>query len=195
MDTISFAEGVDIHELLMKRRSGRAFDATRPLTDADVQALLEAARWAPSGGNGQPWRYVFGRKGEATYDKLLALLMEGNRQWAQHAPALVLTVYQAARVAGDGSLQHNRTAMHDLGMANFSLVVEALNRGMMTRMMGGFHRDAALKLIDAEQNHFDVGPIIAIGYETTPAHLSEELQQRETAPRTRKPTEEILLKI
>jgi nitroreductase len=195
MDTITLNEGVDIHELLMKRRSGRAFDASRSLTDADVHALLEAARWAPSGGNGQPWRYVFGRKGDATYDKLLALLMEGNRLWAQHAPALVLTVYQAARIASDGSLQNNRTAMHDLGMANFSLVIEALNRGMMTRMMGGFHRDAALKLIDAEHNHFDVGPIIAVGYEIAPAYLSEEIQQRENAPRTRKPAQEMLLKI
>lgn len=195
MEAMTFKEGVDIHELLTRRRSGRAFDANRPLTDEDVHALLEAARWAPSGGNGQPWRYVFGRKGDATFDTLLGLLMEGNREWAQFAPALILTVYQAARVASNGSLQTNRTAMHDLGMANFSLAIEALNRGMMTRMMGGFHRDAALKLIEAEANHFDVGPVIAVGYETTPAHLSEELQKREQQPRTRKPVEELLLKI
>lgn len=195
MEAMTFKEGVDIHELLLNRRSGRAFDANRPLTDEDVHALLEAARWAPSGGNVQPWRYVIGRKGDATHDKLFGLLMEGNRQWAQHAPALILTVYQAARVAGDGSIQNNRTAMHDLGMANFSLTIEALNRGMMTRMMGGFNRDAALKLIDADHNHFDVGPIIAVGYETTPAHLSEELQQREKAPRSRKPIDELLLHV
>lgn len=192
---LTFKEGVDIHELLMRRRSGRSFDAARLLTDEDVHALLEAVRWAPSGGNVQPWRYVFGRKGEATYDKVLGLLNQGNQQWAQHAPALILTVYQAARVASDGSLQTNRTAMHDLGMANFALAIEALNRGMMTRMMGGYQRDAALKLIDAERNHFDVGPVIAVGYETTPAHLSEEIQQREQQPRTRKPIGELLLGI
>ena len=193
MEATTLKEGTDIHELLTRRRSGRAFDERRPLADADVQALLEAARWAPSGGNVQPWRYVIGRKGDTNYDQLLALLMEGNRQWAQHAPALILTVYQAARVASDGSLQNNRTAMHDLGMANFSLAVEALNRGLMTHMVGGFNRDAALKLIDAEQNHFDVGPMIAVGYETTPAHLIEKLQQMESAPRTRKPVDALLL--
>jgi nitroreductase len=195
MEAITFGEDVDIHELLLKRRSGRSFDAARPLTDEDVRAVLEAARWAPSGGNVQPWRYVIGRKGEDAYDTLLGLLNEGNRQWAQFAPALVLTVYQAARVAGDGAVQPNRTAMHDLGMANLSLAVEAVNRGMMTRMMGGFNRDAALRLIDAEANHFDVGPMIAIGFETEPAHLSDEIQQREKMPRTRKPVEELLLKI
>lgn len=195
METITLNGRIAIHELLTKRRSGRAFDANRPLSDEDVQALIEAARWAPSGGNVQPWRFVFGRRGEPTYDKLLALLSEGNRLWAQHAPALLLTVCQTARVASDGSLQNNRTAMHDLGMANFSLVIEALNRGMMTRMMGGFNREAALKLIDAERNHFDVGPMIAIGFETTPAHLSETIQQREKQPRTRKPAESLLLQV
>ena len=80
-------------------------------------------------------------------------------------------------------------------MANLSLAVEAVNRGMMTRMMGGFNRDAALRLINADANHFDVGPMIAIGYETEPDHLSEEIQQREKMPRTRKPVEELLLNI
>lgn len=191
----TFAEGVDIHELLMKRRSGRSYDPARPLTDEDVNALLEAARWAPSGGNVQPWRYALARRGEPAYAKLLALLNEGNREWAQFAPALALTAYQAARVSSNGTLQPNRTAMHDLGMANFSLAIEALNRGMMTRMMGGFDRDAALKLIDAETHHFDVGPMIAIGYETAPAHLSEAIQQRDQQPRTRKPVSELLLNI
>lgn len=195
MEAIKFGEGVDIHELLVKRRSGRAFDAQRPLSDEDVHALLEAARWAPSGGNAQPWRYVIGRKGDATYEKLAALLFDGNRQWAQHAPALILTVYQAARVASDGSVQPNPVALHDLGMANFSLTIEAINRGMMTRMMGGYNHDAALKLIDAEAQHLGVGPVIAVGYETTPDHLSEEIQQREKAPRSRKPIEELLLYI
>jgi nitroreductase len=195
MEAVTFGEEVDIHELLVKRRSGRSFDAARPLTDEDVRAVLEAARWAPSGGNVQPWRFVIGRKGDGAYDTLLGLLNDGNRQWAQFAPALILTAYQAARVAGDGTLQANRTAMHDLGMANLSLAVEAVNRGMMTRMMGGFNRDAALRLINAEVNHFDVGPMIAIGYEAEPAHLSEDIRQREKMPRTRKPVDELLLKI
>jgi nitroreductase len=184
-----------VHELLQKRRSGRAYDASRPVTDTDLEALLEAAHWAPSGGNVQPWRYVVGRKGESdgAWDKVLALLVEGNRAWAQHAPVLILSVFEAVRTTADGRQAPNRTAMHDLGMANISLVYEAVHRGLMARMMGGFNRDAALALINAEANGFDVGPVIALGYERDPAHLSEELQQRERQPRTRKPASELLL--
>lgn len=183
----------NVHELLQKRRSGRAYDSTRAVTQADLTALLEAARWAPSGGNVQPWRYVIGHKDDVAWDKLFALLAEGNRAWAQHAPVLILSVFEAVRTTADGRKQPNRTAMHDLGMANISLVYEAVNRGLMARMMGGFNREAALALINAEANGFDVGPVIALGYERDPAHLTEDLQAREQQPRTRRPAAELLL--
>lgn len=189
----ALASDTSVHELLQKRRSGRAYDANRPVADADLEALLEAARWAPSGGNVQPWRYVIGHKGDATWNKLFALLAEGNRAWAQHAPVLILSVFEAVRTTADGRQAPNRTAMHDLGMANISLVYEAVNRGLMARMMGGFNRDAALALINAEANGFDVGPVIALGYERDPAHLTEDLQARERQPRTRKSAGELLL--
>jgi nitroreductase len=192
-DTLAYSQRTDIHELIQRRRSGRAYDAAREVTQADLDVLLEAARWAPSGGNVQPWRYVIGRTGDATWDKLFALLAEGNRAWAQHAPVLILSVFEAVRTTADGRKAPNRTAMHDLGMANISLVYEAVNRGLMARMMGGFNRDAALALINAEANGFDVGPVIALGYERDADHLSEELQQRERQPRTRKPASELLL--
>ncbi|NJM42499.1 MAG: hypothetical protein HC853_18055 [Anaerolineae bacterium] len=86
MDSIETTEEIVINELFRQRHSGRAYNANQPVTDEDVRALLEVARWAPSGGNQQPWRYVVGRKGDETYDKLVALLEGGNRTWAQHAP-------------------------------------------------------------------------------------------------------------
>jgi nitroreductase len=195
METVTFGPRADIHHLLTKRRSGRAYDAAREVTSEGLQALLEAARWAPSGGNGQPWRYVVGRKGDATWDKLLALLAEGNRAWAQHASVLVLSVFEAVRTTPDGQKAVNRTAMHDLGMANLSLILEAVNRGLMARMMGGFNRDAALALINAEANGFDVGPVIALGFERDPGHLSEDLQTRERQPRIRKPAADLILNV
>jgi nitroreductase len=195
IDASVISNGVETHELIQKRRSGRAYDEAHPVAQADLDALLEAARWAPSGGNVQPWRYVIGRKGESdgAWDKVFALLAEGNRVWAQHAPVLILSVFEAVRTTADGRQAPNRTAMHDLGMANISLVYEAVHRGLMARMMGGFNREAALELINAEANGFDVGPVIALGYERDPAHLTEDLQARERQPRTRKPTSELLL--
>jgi nitroreductase len=185
----------DIHDLLRARRSGRAYDAAHEVTREDILPLLEAARWAPSGGNTQPWRYVVGIKGDATYDKLLDLLAPGNRIWAQYAPVLLLTAYQSSRKNQAGEWVDNRGGLHDLGMANLSIAVEAVNRGMMAHMVGGFNHDAARTLIDAPTNHLDVGPMMALGYEGTPHHLPEDIQKRETATRVRKPIEELLLDV
>lgn len=160
-----------------------------------MHALLEAARWAPSGGNGQPWRYVVGYKGDATYDRLYSLLMPGNQGWGQRATVLALSVALVVRIASDGTRQPNRTAMFDLGMANMSIAVEATERGMNLRMMGGYNYDAAKQMVDAESNGYDLGPIVAIGWLGDPTELPEDLLKRDTAPRTRKPLEEILLKI
>ncbi len=187
------AQTTDIHDLLRTRRSGRAYDPSREVSREDMWALLEAARWAPSGGNTQPWRYVVGRKGDATYDKLLDLLAPGNRIWAQHAPVLLLTVYQSSRKNQAGEWVDNKGGLHDLGMANLSIALEAVNRGMMAHMMGGFNHEAARALIDSETNHLDVGPMMTLGYEGDPIHLNEELLKRETAPRVRRPIEALLL--
>jgi nitroreductase len=189
----TLANDADVHELLQKRYSGRAYDAAREVTQADLDALLEAARWAPSSFNGQPWRFVLGRKGDATYEKLLPLLMGFNQAWAQHAPVLLLTAYETIAVRPDGQKMPNRTAQHDLGMANVSIALEAVNRGLMAHMMGGFNQDAARALINAEANGLELGPMMTIGYPGDPAHLGEEIQKREAAPRTRKPVEELLL--
>jgi nitroreductase len=180
MDNNTPAHGHDlaIHDLLRRRRSGRAYAASRTLTDADVAALLEAARWAPSGGNNQPWRYVVGRRGEPAYDRLLDLLVPGNRSWAQHAPLLLLTAYHTHRQTSDGQFVLNATAQHDLGMANLSIALEAVNRGLMAHMMGGFNHEAARELIRAEAHRLDLGPMIAVGHAADLSHLSDELRAR-----------------
>ena len=188
-------ETVDVHELFKTRRSGRVYDASRNVTQADLDALLEAARWAPSGSNGQPWRFVIGRKGDATYEKLLPLLMGFNQGWGQHAPVLVLTAYETTATRPDGQKMPNRMAQHDLGMANLSIALEAEHRGLMAHMMAGFNQDGARTLINAEANGLDLGPMMTLGYAGDPASQSEEIQKREAAPRTRKPVEELLLSV
>jgi nitroreductase len=195
MNTVETIEEIVVNELFRQRHSGRAYNANQAVTDEDLRALLEAARWAPSGGNQQPWRYVVGRKGDETYDKLVALLEGGNRTWAQHAPVLLLTAFVASRVNQNGERVQNRTAMHDLGMANISIALEAANRGLMAHMMGGFNHAAARELIQADANFLDLGPMMSIGYESDASHLSEDLQKREKNPRVRKNMSELLLKV
>ncbi len=195
MTTIT-TQTTDIHDLLRTRRSGRAYDASREVTREDLLALLEAARWAPSSSNGQPWRFVVGRKGSDTndtYEKLLPLLMGFNQVWAKDAPVLLLTAYATSAIGRDGQKMPNRTAQHDLGMANLSIALEAVNRGLMAHMMGGFNQDAARALIDAEAKGLEVGPMMTIGYPGDPTLLGEEVQKREAAPRTRKSVNELLL--
>jgi nitroreductase len=195
MNTVDVIKEVTVNELFRQRHSGRAYDANRPVTEADLQALLEAARWAPSGNNQQPWRFLIGRKGDATYEPLRELLMPFNLVWAQHAPVLILTAFVTHSPNRTGESVPNRTAMHDLGMANKAIALEAAHHGLMTHMMGGFNHDAARELIQAEANNLDIGPMMSLGYEGDASHLSEELQKREKAPRVRKAINELLLTI
>ncbi len=194
--TYSNLDAVDINPLIRNRQSRRAFDTAQPVSEANLNAVLEAARWAPSGGNGQPWHFVVGLKGDRTYEKLLALIMPFNVPWASTAPALILTVASVEYTRPDGSKATNRTALHDLGMANMALALEAEHRGMNVRMMGGFDADGARTLIGAAEHGYDVGPLIALGFPGDPAQvLPEALAQREGVPRERKPISEIVLKI
>ncbi len=184
----------DIHALLRSRRSGRAYDATRLVSDQDLLALLEAARWAPSGGNVQPWRFVVGSKSTRDHDTLAKLLMEGNRIWAQYAPLLILTAAQVTRINTEGKQVQNSSALHDAGLANMSIAVEATHRQLMIHMMGGFNKDAARELLDTIEPGLEPVTIMSVGYAGDGVALPEDLQKRESAPRTRKVLDEILLK-
>lgn len=184
----------DIHAHLRARRSGRVFDAARPVSDHDLRALLEAARWAPSGGNVQPWRFLVGLKPSRDHDTLLALLMEGNRSWAQHAPLLILTAAQVTRINAEGKQVQNGSALHDAGLANMSIAVEATHRHLMIHMMGGFNKDAARQLLNEIAPGLEPVTVMAVGYAGGLEGVPEELQKRETAPRVRKELDEILLK-
>ena len=195
MNTVEAVEEIVVNELFRQRRSGRAYDATKPVTKADLQALLEAARWAPSGSNAQPWRFVVGVKGDGVYEKLVELLMPFNKMWAQQAPVLLLSAFQNFRVNQAGERIPYPNFLHDLGMANLSIAIEATHRGLMAHMMAGFNHEAAGHLIQAETQGLGLGPMMSIGYEGDVSQIDEELQKREKAPRVRKPVEELLLKI
>ncbi|GAB4534243.1 MAG: nitroreductase family protein [Anaerolineales bacterium] len=172
------------HSLIAERRSPRAFDPSRPVDDAAVFALLEAARWAPSAFNAQPWRFIVGRKGDETYGRILDTLMDSNRIWAQNAPLLILAVAQERGEHGE-----MRYAWHDMGLATAQLMLQAVALGLFTHVMAGFSKDAA-RAAFAIPDDFSPVTVIAAGYLGDAADLPEALREREDAPRSRRPLSE-----
>lgn len=172
-----------IHELLRERWSPRAF-ADRIVEPEKLRSLLEAARWAPSSYNEQPWSFIVATKeNRAEYDRLLSCLVEGNIRWAQHAPVLMLSV---AKLSFDRNTKPNRHAFHDVGLAVESLVIQATALGLSAHQMAGFHADKARDLFGIPEGHEPVAAM-ALGYPGDLGSLPEDLRQREQALRTRKP--------
>jgi len=174
-----------IHELLRERWSPRAF-ADRMVEPEKLRSLLEAARWAPSSFNEQPWSFIVATKEHpGEYERLLSCLVEGNIRWAQHAPVLMLSV---ARLAFERNQKPNRHAFHDVGLAVENLVIQATALGLAVHQMAGFHVDKARELFSIPDGHEPVAAM-AIGFPGDPARLPDDLRERELAPRTRKPLE------
>jgi len=175
-----------IHELLARRWSPRAFDE-RPVDTGLVRILFEAARWAPSSNNEQPWRFVVATKDqEADWMRLFECLMEGNRRWAFRAPVLMLSI---ARMDFEESGRLNRHAFHDTGLATQNLVLQAAVHGLMARQMAGFDVEKARADLRIPSGYEPVA-IIAIGYPGDPDVLPERLREKELQPRNRRPIEE-----
>jgi nitroreductase len=172
-----------IHDLLRRRWSPRAF-AERPLEAETVRSLFEAARWAPSSNNEQPWRFLAAaRDAGAEYDRLLTCLKESNRKWAFRAPLLVMSV-AALNFEDDG--KSNRHAFHDTGLAAENLVLQAVALGLVAHQMAGFDVEKARKDCLIPPGYEPVA-MIAIGYQGDPGVLPEHLREREMKPRDRKP--------
>ena len=174
-----------IHELLKKRWSPRAFDE-RPVEADKLLSLFEAARWAPSSNNGQPWRFLVARKeSKAEYDRLFNCLVEGNQKWAHRAPVLLLSV--AKLQFEDGSA--NRHALHDTGMAAENLAIQATALGLVTHQMAGFDVEKARVDLKIPSGYEPVA-MIAVGYPGELASLPDRLRERELQPRSRQPISE-----
>jgi nitroreductase len=172
-----------IHDLLARRWSPRAFDER--LVEADtLRTLFEAARWAPSSNNEQPWRFIVATKEhDAGWNRLFECLVEGNRKWAVHAPVLALSI-ASMNFAGNGTL--NRHAFHDTGLATENLVLQAAAHGLMVRQMAGFDVEKARADLRIPSGCEPVA-MIAIGYPGDPDVLPERLRERELQPRSRRP--------
>lgn len=178
-----------VSTLIEKRRSKRAF-LDKPVEQEKIRSLFEAARWAPSSMNEQPWSYLYATKDQGElWNKLFDTLMEGNKIWVKDAPLLVLSL---ARKNFERNDRENNTAKYDLGGANAFLSLQATEMGLNVHQMGGF--DAQKVRLDFNvPDHYEIGVIMAIGYPGDPEQLPENLKQREVAPRRRKPQDEFVM--
>jgi len=176
-----------LHEIIAERWSPVGF-ATRPVEAEKLGSLLEAARWAPSSYNEQPWCFIVATRGTpATLERLQSCLVEGNA-WARQAPVLMLSV---ARTRFSRNSKQNRHAGHDVGLAAASLVLQAQALGLFTHQMAGFDAEKASTLFGIPS---DCEPMamIAVGYRAEPSKIPEDLKAREAQPRTRRPLEEFV---
>jgi nitroreductase len=177
-----------LHELILRRWSPRAF-ADRSVELATLARLLEAARWAPSCFNEQPWRYLVAtRENPAEFARMLACLVEGNQAWAKHAPVLMISVAKLA-FAHDG--KPNRHAFHDVGVASAFLTFQATALGLYVHQMGGIYVDRARETYGIPHG-FEAVAGIALGYLGDPSTLPDALRERKLAPSKRQPLDEMV---
>lgn len=183
------ANDYPIHELLRQRWSPRAF-ADKPVPAEILKSLFEAARWAASSFNDQPWTYIVATREDAeNFAELLSVLMEGNTAWAKGAPVLALAV---ARLNFQHNGTPNRVALYDVGAASASLTFEATSRRLAVHQMAGFYVDKAKEVFRIPPGWEPIAAL-AIGYPGDPDGLPEKLRRAETAPRSRKPLAEFVM--
>jgi nitroreductase len=181
-----------IEDVIARRWSPRAFEE-RPVEPEKLKSLFEAARWAPSSNNEQPWRFIVASKADAPteHERLVACLVEGNRKWAFRAPVLMLSV-ASLNFEDDG--KPNRHAYHDTGMAVGNLLLQATALGLQVHQMAGFDVQKARETCLVPTG-FDPVAMIALGYPGDPAVLPEYLREREMKPRERQPINDFVFSI
>jgi len=177
-----------IHELIARRWSPYAF-ADRPVAVDDLRSLFEAARWAASSYNEQPWRYIVATKADPPeFDRVLSCLVEGNQAWAKAAPVLALGCVSLRFALNN---KPNAAAVHDLGIASATLTLEATARGLFVHQMIGIVPEKARETYRIPEEYQPLTGL-AIGYPADPQEAPEKYRERDLAPRTRKPLAEFV---
>ena len=173
-----------IHDIIAHRWSPRAYDTNKAVSQEQLVSLLEAARWAPSCFGDEPWRFIAWDKNKnaTAWEGALDCIVPGNQAWAKDAPVFIL-------VCADTLFSHNqkpnRWGAYDTGAAAVSLSLQATSLGLVTHQMGGFDGDKA-RAAFAIPEQFQMMAMIAVGYAADANSLSEELKEREQAPRKRR---------
>jgi|SRR5579883_1245922 len=179
----------ELLDVIQRRWSPRAF-ADRPVPADELNLALEAARWAASSMNDQPWHFLVGDKysNPEAYDRIFDTLVPFNQAWAKSAPVLIMVV---ARKVFAYNGKPSPTALYDTGMAAGQLVLQATALGLVTHQMGGFDHAKAHELLGIPENHEAVA-VMAVGWPGDPETLPAELRDREKAPRQRKPVSDFV---
>lgn len=180
----------NIHPLLKKRWSPRAF-SEKPVSEQDVNEIFTAASWAASAMNEQPWHYVYALRGTEGFGNLWECLKSGNQPWTKNA-AVLFVALQRNTYTKNGN--PNKWAMHDVGMANAQLLLQATSKNIYGHLMAGYYAEKVEKVLSLNN---DVSPLCmgALGYLGNADDLEEPYKSRETAPRERKPIEEFVTKL
>ncbi|MDR3782284.1 MAG: nitroreductase family protein [Candidatus Nitrosotalea sp.] len=177
----------EINSLIINRWSPRSF-VPEEISDKELFPLFEAARWAPSSSNSQPWRFIYAKRNSKNWNDLFNLLVDFNKQWCANASVLVVIV---SRKNFEHNGQPSITHQFDTGSAWENLAIQAVSQGLVTHAMAGFDYEKARKDL-AVPVDFEVVAMIAIGKRGSKEKLSSELQAREI-PNTRKPLSEIVM--
>lgn len=178
---------VPIHPLLASRHSTRAFEAGVDLGDEQIAALLEAARWAPSAGNTQPWRFIVAKGDTPEFKRVLDCLDPGNAEWAQHASALLVAVRVESNAKGP--LSH---AAYDLGQAMAHMTFQAAAEGLTVRQMAGFDAAALASEFDLP-SELRPTAVAAIGVAGDPKRLADAVAGPDRATRARLPLDDLVI--
>jgi nitroreductase len=172
-----------IHEIIGQRWSPRAF-SERPVEPEKLISVMEAARWAASSANEQPWAFLVATSDDPkNYEAVAGVLVDSNRTWAEKAPVLILA-FALTQFAKNGN--PNRYAFHDVGQAVANLSLQATALGLTVHQMAGFNAEAARERFAVPADWQPVS-VIALGYPGDPESLAEKLREREIAERQRKP--------
>jgi nitroreductase len=183
---MSRTSSLPVDPLFLRRWSPRAMSGVA-LTRAELLPLLEAARWAPSGGNGQPWRFAYALAGTPHFDRFLATLVPGNREWCLRAGALVLLAAKVVRDDGKAA----PSAPFDAGAAWMGLALQGTLSGLVVHAMGGYDKEAA-RAAAALPAGLEPQVMIAVGHPGRVEELPEKLREREV-PSGRLPLESLVV--
>jgi len=181
-----------INELFRQRWSPYVYDTEREVRREDLQGIFEAARWAMSAFNAQPWRYIVGVRGrtQETWNQVFESLLEGNQGWTKNVPVLALGL-------AERNFEHNgktnKTAFHDLGAASATLSYEAASRGLAVHQMSGINPDRARELFELPDS-LEPFTVLAIGYPGDLETADEGFANRDRRPRERKAVEDLIVR-
>lgn len=185
MQTITFETSTEFEapvlELIKNRKSRRAY-ADKSIEAEKIKSLFEAAKWAPSSMNDQPWTYIYATKDQPElWNKIFDALNDSNKVWAKDAPLLVVSL---ARKYFSLNGKPNASATYDLGAANAFLTLQATALDLNIHQMGGYDHEVLTQNLSVPDS-YELGVVMAIGYVGSPETLTDNLRQRELAPRMR----------